>query len=80
MYFLSTCIFYNKINKIMEVYSLPCVKKKKIYYFRFNFYFLFYLIFYIHFIFISKLYNVLFLKDVLHKNIIIYSLPSLIKK
>jgi len=29
MNFLPTCIFYNKINKIMEVYSLPCPKKKK---------------------------------------------------
>ena len=24
MYFLPTCIFYSKINKFMEVYSLPC--------------------------------------------------------
>ena len=30
MYFSPTCIFYNKINKFMEVYSLPCLKKKKI--------------------------------------------------
>ena len=29
MYFSPTCIFYNKINKFMEVYSLPCLKKKK---------------------------------------------------
>ena len=28
MYFSLTCIFFNKINKIMEVYSLPCLKKK----------------------------------------------------
>ena len=26
---LPTCIIYNKINKVMEVYSLPCLKKKK---------------------------------------------------
>ena len=29
MYFSPTCIFfYNKINKVMEVYFLPCQKKK----------------------------------------------------
>ena len=30
MYFLPTCNFYNKINKIMEVYSLTFFLKKKI--------------------------------------------------
>ena len=30
MYFSPTCIFYNKINKFMEVNSLPCLEKKKI--------------------------------------------------
>jgi len=29
MYFSPTYIFYNKINKVMEGYSLPCLKKKK---------------------------------------------------
>jgi len=30
MYFSPTCIFfYNKINKVIEVYFLPCLKKKK---------------------------------------------------
>ena len=30
MHFSPTYIFHNKINKFMEVYSLPCLKKKKI--------------------------------------------------
>ena len=31
MYFSPTYIIYNKINKFMEVYSLPCLKKKIMY-------------------------------------------------
>ena len=42
MYFSSSCIFfYNKINKIMKVYSLPCLKKKKKFLFLIQFIFLF---------------------------------------
>ena len=29
MYFLLTCVIFNKINKFIEVFSIPFLKKKK---------------------------------------------------